>query len=203
MTWLRQFGLWIVGLLLLALALARGAASADSPDQLARGAEVFTIRCQPCHGDVGQGLALWRLTWAPEDQNCASRKCHGLGHPPDGFYMPNDAPAIIGKGALTHFATARELYGYISRRMPFDKPGELSASDYWAVAAYLLRENGKLPAGIQLDDSTAGAVAIGAPAAAPEALPAGASVALLILAGFVGSVCAWAAVLKWRKWRKH
>ncbi len=108
----------------------------------------------------GQGLALWRLTWAPEDQNCATHKCHGLGHPPDGFYMPNDAPAIIGKDALTHFRSARELYGFISKRMPFDKPGELSSDDYWAVTAFLLRENGKLPGDIRLDALTAASVVI-------------------------------------------
>ena len=172
---------WLAVCLL--LAIVSGTASADAPDQLTRGAEMFKIRCQPCHGDVGQGLALWRLTWAPEDQYCASTKCHGRGHPPDGFYMPNDAPALIGKDALTHFATARELYGYTSKTMPFDKPGELSSDDYWAVAAFLLRENGKLPDSIRLDANNAGTVPINPVPAPAFSLPllAAAVAALIVL----------------------
>ncbi len=150
----------IFGALALLLISVRGVLSADAPDQIALGAQVYDVRCKPCHGDVGQGLALWRLTWAPEDQNCASRRCHGLGHPPDGFYMPKDAPPIIGKGTLLPYRTARDLYALISRRMPFDKPGELSSDDFWAVTAYLLHENGKLPADIWLDDSTASMVVV-------------------------------------------
>lgn len=151
-------GWGLIGLLV--FALDNLGVSADSAGQLARGAQMFKIRCEPCHGDVGQGLAMWRLTWAPEDQFCASHKCHGLGHPPDGFYMPNDAPAIIGTSTLMRFATARELETYIRKQMPFDKPGELSADDYWAVTAFLLNANDKLPAGVSLDASTAVSVVI-------------------------------------------
>lgn len=139
---------------------ALSSVSADSGDQLARGKEMFRIRCEPCHGDVGQGLALWRLTWAPEDQNCAQSKCHARNHPPDGFYMPNDAPPIIGEGTLKPFATARELYAFISQAMPFDKPGELSSEDYWAVTAFLLQQNNKLPVGTRLDASNAASVIV-------------------------------------------
>ncbi len=134
--------------------------SSDSGDQLARGKEMFRIRCEPCYGDVGQGLALWRSTWALEDQNCSQTKCHALNHPPDGFYMPEDAPPIIGAGTLKRFATARELYGFISKAMPFDKPGELSSDDYWAVTAFLLQQNVKLPEGIQLKPTNAASVVI-------------------------------------------
>jgi hypothetical protein len=74
--------------------------------------------------------------------------------------MPNDAPAIIGKNTLMRFATARELEAYIRKQMPFDVPGELSADDYWAVTAFLLNANGKLPAGISLDAATAASVVI-------------------------------------------
>jgi len=147
--------------------------SADSGDQLARGREVFRIRCEPCHGDVGQGLALWRYTWAPKDRNCAQTKCHALSHPPDGFYMPKDAPPIIGVGTLTSFRTARELYGFVSKTMPFDKPGELSPDDYWAVTAFLLQQNNKLPPEVILNDSNAGSIVINPDLTAfyPQELP--------------------------------
>ncbi len=165
--------LWLV---LFAFAIQTSAVqsvSADAGDQLARGKEMFHIRCEPCHGDVGQGLALWRYTWAPEDQNCSQYKCHALNHPPDGFYMPNDAPPIIGEGTLQPFATARELYAFISKAMPFDKPGELSPEDYWAVTAFLLQQNNKLPAGTRLDASNAASVIVNPAliAAAPTPVP--------------------------------
>jgi mono/diheme cytochrome c family protein len=137
--------------------------SAGASEQATRGAEMFAERCKPCHGDVGQGLALWRLEWAPKDQNCQFTKCHGLGHPPDGFYMPRDAPPLIGKDAVAHFhnarhwQTAQDMFRYTRVRMPLDVPGELSESDYWAVIAYILRENGRLPAGFRLDAVTGAA----------------------------------------------
>jgi mono/diheme cytochrome c family protein len=202
--WLR----WCLMLVVLGVGLtvAVGSASADAPDQLARGAEMFKIRCQPCHGDQGQGLALWRLTWAPEDRNCSSLKCHGLGHPPDGFYMPIDAPPIIGKDTLMHFHSARELYGYISKAMPFDKPGELSSDDYWAVTAFLLQQNGRLPARTRLDASTAASMIINpsAPAAPAPAETAHASSAstgvLVVAAGIVLSIILVLGIF-WR--RRH
>lgn len=162
---MRAKALGLIGAVLVIVAVifslqSNSVASADSSDQLARGKEMFRIRCEPCHGDVGQGLALWRYTWAPEDQNCSQYKCHALNHPPDGFYMPKDAPPIIGEGTLKGFSTARWLYDYVSKEMPFDKPGELSSDDYWAVVAFLLHENGKLPDGVHLDATTAGSVTI-------------------------------------------
>ncbi len=157
---------WLFALTLM-LVFVSGTASADTPDQLARGAQMFKIRCEPCHGDQGQGLALWRLTWAPEDQNCASHKCHGLGHPPDGFYMPKDAPPIIGKYTLTAFPRARELYGYISKAMPFDKPGELSSDDYWAITAFLIQKHGALPTGVRVDAMNAASIPVN-PGSSPE-----------------------------------
>jgi mono/diheme cytochrome c family protein len=160
--WSRNGLLLIAWLFALAwvLVFIGGTASADSPDQLTRGAQMFKIRCEPCHGDQGQGLALWRLTWAPEDQNCASHKCHGLGHPPDGFYMPKDAPPIIGTDTLIVFPSAHELYGYISKAMPFDKPGELTSDDYWAITAFLIQKHGALPTGIRVDSSNAASIPV-------------------------------------------
>jgi cytochrome c len=155
--WIKRAGI-VLGLAVL-LALGVGFSQyGNSPAQVERGAEVFARRCKPCHGDVGQGLTLWRQEWAPENQNCMFTKCHGLSHPPDGFYMPRDAPPLIGSSAITHFHDARhwqtafDLYAYARVRMPLDVPGELSDPDYWATAAHILRENGKLPANLRLDD---------------------------------------------------
>ncbi len=74
--------------------------------------------------------------------------------------MPLDAPAIIGDNTLTDFQTAADLFGYVSRRMPFDKPGELAADDYWAVVAYLLAERGTPPGSAGLNAKNAGSVPV-------------------------------------------
>ncbi len=123
--------------------LATAVAPADAPDQATRGAQVYTMRCITCHGDRGQGLTLeWRLTWDDEHQNCAKPKCHGRDNP-EGFYLPNMyAPAIVGPDTLEEFQTAQDLFDFISTVMPFQEPGILPQEDYWALAAYLLRQNG-------------------------------------------------------------
>jgi S-disulfanyl-L-cysteine oxidoreductase SoxD len=43
------------------------------------------------------------------------------------------------------------LYDYIRRAMPYQAPGSLSNSDYYALVAYLLNRNGLLPDDATLD----------------------------------------------------
>jgi cytochrome c len=133
---------------------------ADGSDQATRGAQVYALRCITCHGDRGQGLTPeWRLTWDPDHQNCGQPNCHGLNHPPEGFYLPNMyAPAIIGSGTLEGFQTAQNLFGFISMRMPFQAPGVLSREDYWALTAFLLRQNGITLPGAEVGESNASTI---------------------------------------------
>ncbi len=114
-----------------------------SNDQAAAGARVYYYRCMACHGDRGQGLTVeWRAQWPPGHQDCSVPLCHGNRHPPEGFKLPrNLAPALIGDDALARFATAREVYDFISTRMPYQAPGSLSADEYWQLVAFLLKRN--------------------------------------------------------------
>ncbi len=132
-------------------------ALADAADQATRGAEVYSGHCITCHGDRGQGLTLeWRLTWDPEHQNCGRPNCHGLNHPPEGFYLPNMyAPAIVGPDTLDEFQTAQDLFDFVSTRMPFQEPGVLPQADYWALTAFLMRQNGLALPGTDLGAGTA------------------------------------------------
>lgn len=124
------------------LAVGAGGAVASSPSPADEGNAIFQAHCSTCHGDRGQGLAEWRLTWDPLHQNCSQAKCHGLAHPPDGFYLPNNyAPKIIGENTLTRFRTAQDLYNFISKNMPFQEPGSLAAGDYWLIVAFLLQQH--------------------------------------------------------------
>lgn len=131
----------------------------NGPSQVDKGAFTYWMRCMVCHGDRGQGLALFRASYPKADQNCSSSKCHGGPRPGAGFSFP-DAPAIEGTGTLARFKTALELYDFISTRMPYQAPAALSPDEYWSLVAYLLEQRGTLPAGIQVDARNAGGLAI-------------------------------------------
>ncbi len=189
--------LWATGLLIV---LAWGAANqqpalAYTSDQATRGAQVYAFRCSTCHGDVGQGLAKWRLTWDDLHQNCSNPKCHGRQHPPEGFYLPdNYAPAIMGENTLTRFQTARDLHAFISTRMPYQLPGTLDPEDYWSLTAFLLREHGVKSDGNRLDASNAGSVSVNPGSDLPITLIAFGVVVLGALAlGFVLIARRWRA----------
>ena len=94
--------------------------------------------------------------------------------------MPVDAPPIIGENTLSHFPTPRELDEYISKKMPFDKPGELSDQQYWAVTAFLLRENRVLPKGVRIDSNNAGTLTL-RPLPVPEISPIVVATVLIVL----------------------
>lgn len=114
-----------------------------SPTQADTGAQAYWLNCQPCHGDVGQGLTdEWRAQYPPEDQNCWESGCHGERPYDNGFTLPFTVPAIVGDGALTKFATAGALYRYMKVAMPFWKPGSLTDEDYLAITAHLAQEQG-------------------------------------------------------------
>lgn len=133
-------GLLSAGLILVVLDVRGAGAVPPTPADL--GNSIFQDHCSTCHGDRGQGLAEWRLTWDPLHQNCSKPTCHGLAHPPDGFYLPNNyAPKIIGDNTLTRFQTAQDLYNFVSKNMPFQEPGSLAASDYWLIVTFLLQQH--------------------------------------------------------------
>ena len=106
------------------------------------GEQYYIFVCQSCHGDEGRGLtAEWISKWAPNDQNCWQTKCHASSHPPDGFTIPYTVPPVVGEDTLLNFRTAFDLYNYIRHAMPYQAPGTMLDEEYWAVTAYLMREN--------------------------------------------------------------
>ena len=117
------------------------------------GREVFYLKCMPCHGDKGQGLTDEFRTrqYPPEDQNCWKSGCHGDKPYFNGFTLPKTVPALIGPGTLTHFATAQDMYNFVSKAMPFNKPGGLSQTEYLQAMAFILSSNQLIPANAQID----------------------------------------------------
>lgn len=64
-------------------------------------------------------------------------KCHGQN-----AGGSTRAPALVGEGALSQFATASDLAQFVTENMPADNPGSLETSEYWAVLAFALNANG-------------------------------------------------------------
>jgi len=149
----------------------------EDPSQADTGAQLYWLNCQPCHGDVGQGLTDdWRAQYPPEDQNCWGRGCHGERPYADGFTLPKFVPAVIGPQALARFSTAADLHRYLSQVMPFNAPASLSEAEYWALTAFLMRANEMPPPGTpapQLLDDVGAASLIGlhGPLVTPTPLP--------------------------------
>jgi hypothetical protein len=55
-------------------------------------------------------------------------------------------PSLIGRhDHLSGYGTADVLFDHTRQVMPADRPGRMQEIEYWAVLAYLLRENGLLP----------------------------------------------------------
>lgn len=128
----------------------------ENATQADRGAEIYRLVCQSCHGDRRQGLtADWIATWPEQDQNCWTSKCHAANHPPDGFELPHTVPALGGAGALRPFSTALDLYQYIHDNMPWHNPGSLTDEQYWQLSAFLLREQGITALALPLDEKSA------------------------------------------------
>ncbi len=132
--------------------------------QVDYGKEAYRLVCAACHAYDGKGLTSdWVATWAPQHQNCWQSKCHSASHPPDGFVMPTYVPEIMGEGALSGFATAKELHDYLAKAMPYQDPGYMTAEEYWNLTAYLLSANKIDPGKEPLNGGNAARVKIGKP----------------------------------------
>jgi LPXTG-motif cell wall-anchored protein len=114
-----------------------------APTQADDGAQLYWLNCQPCHGDVGQGLTDaadddWRAQYPLDDQYCWNSGCHGAKPYEDGFTLPKQVPALIGEATLSRFVTAADLYDYVRVAMPRQAPSTLSDGEYLSIVAYLV-----------------------------------------------------------------
>lgn len=118
-----------------------------APTQADEGAQLYWLNCQPCHGDIGQGLTDapdddWRSQYPEDHQNCWESGCHGSRPYADGFTLPRQVPAIIGPNTLTRFTSMAEAHTFMHNSMPMHAPASLPAEQYLAITAYLAREHG-------------------------------------------------------------
>ena len=132
-----------------------------TPLQADYGAQVYWLNCSPCHGDRAQGLTdEFRELYPEEDRNCWNSHCHGNVTYENGFTIPTAVPALVGSGALAKFPTAANLYGYIHATMPFQNPGSLTDEEYYQIIAFLLRQNGTIDGGMEVNDSNAAQIVV-------------------------------------------
>jgi mono/diheme cytochrome c family protein len=96
---------------------------------VATGAQVFAAKCAACHGAQGEG---------------------GLGDPLVGG-QGTLASAKPKRTVGSYWPYATTLFDYIRRAMPYNAPESLSADEVYALSAFLLNQNGIVPANTRLD----------------------------------------------------
>jgi hypothetical protein len=128
----------------------------ESPTQLDIGRNLYYHHCMPCHGDRGQGLTdEWRQVWVEDHQNCWAHRCH-TGQPDEGFAIPRFVPPVSGSPqVLGGFQTADNLFDFLRHTHPPQRPGALSDTECWALTAFLLHENGRLPPNVEVGPGAA------------------------------------------------
>jgi cytochrome c len=114
---------------------ARASHAGNPPDQVAEGQKLYAKSCAKCHGDAGQGT--------------------------------KKAPPVVGKDALpldppatakvrkSQFHTAQDVAEFVSTKMPANKPGSLTAEQYYAILAFDLKANGVDVSNKKIDPTTA------------------------------------------------
>ncbi len=132
----------------------------EDPTQAEFGSVVYCQVCMTCHGDVGQGLALWMQELDPPDNDCFQSNCHGPKFPPWGFQIIDIPQSVIGPGQLNNFANALELHDYLKATMPSWRPGYLKDNEYWELTAFMLEANDIAIGDLELNESNAEKVLI-------------------------------------------
>lgn len=106
------------------------------------GSAIFAQKCAFCHGPRGEGQGPYpRL----------------IGRtPPPGFVFASDvkAPKTIGN----YWPYATTVYDYVHRAMPYNAPGSLTPTETYSLVAFLLSENGIIPAAAVMNAGTLPAV---------------------------------------------
>ncbi|MFM0507286.1 c-type cytochrome [Paraburkholderia sp. RL17-373-BIF-A] len=96
---------------------------------VATGAHIFAAKCAACHGAQGQGSLGDQLIGGQGTLTSAKPK------------------RTVG----SYWPYATTLFDYIRRAMPYNAPESLSADEVYAVSAFLLNQNGIVPANTRLD----------------------------------------------------
>lgn len=105
---------------------------------VAEGKALYAIKCAFCHNvdaKGGEGFVGPRLV---------------ATEPMEGLHLDYKAPRAIGNW----WPHASTVFDYVRRAMPQNAPGSLTADETYALSAFLLAENGILPADGSLDQDS-------------------------------------------------
>ena len=116
---------------------------AKARDQTAYGATVYSDRCASCHGARGEGVGAPSLMGSgalPEYPRDPSQSVNVASNDPNEQKLRQQLSP--GAPLREPFRTAADLYGYVSRMMPYKRGGTLRSTDYWAVVNFILIADG-------------------------------------------------------------
>jgi cytochrome c len=99
------------------------------------GVMVFRTRCAACHGATG--------VEGPNDRL--------VGREPRDFSFGTDKALLKKRTVGNYWPYATTLFDYITRAMPQNAPGSLTADETYAVIAWILHRNGILDADAVMD----------------------------------------------------
>lgn len=107
------------------------------------GAAVYARKCAACHGARGEGVGRYPKLVQPARRFDRS---------------PFGADPGVPKTVGNYWPYATTLYDYVHHAMPPTAPGSLTASETYALVAYLLAENGVVGRSAVMDATTLPAV---------------------------------------------
>lgn len=116
------------------------------------GADIYGRACASCHGQRGEGLAQSPPVMGSGALPLYERDPSTTSNPAFQDIAEQQRKQSLPPGADTRgaFATAADVYKYVSREMPLPKTkaGSLTPQEYWAVVNFLLVGHGSaVPAG--------------------------------------------------------
>jgi len=103
------------------------------------GARLYSKQCAACHGQSGEGGGSGAVLYP---------KLISKEQMPD-FPFGRDPKIVKTIGNYWPYATT--VYDYIHRSMPLTAPGSLTPPEVYSIVAYLLAENGVVPATAVID----------------------------------------------------
>jgi cytochrome c len=100
----------------------------EGEGSVARGRELYTVRCAVCHGTAGESAAFFTpLVGGTTADDGLTGRVRALVD-----------PATAERSMFMRLPTLSTLFDYIQRAMPWEAPKSLQPDDVYAVTAYLL-----------------------------------------------------------------
>ena len=107
---------------------------------VAKGAELFALKCAACHGPGGAGIPPLYPALVGRNPRAAE------------FGFANDPTLSRTIGDYWPYGTT--VFDYVRRAMPFTAPGSLTNDEVYSLTAYLLATNDVIPMNATLDSAS-------------------------------------------------